>query len=89
MALVGIAWASIMSMPYVMLSQSVPEKRMGVYMGIFNMFIVIPQIISMLVVPLIYNNLLGADPVNALVLAGVSLILAAISSWRLRINWPE
>jgi maltose/moltooligosaccharide transporter len=86
MALVGIAWASIMSMPYVMLSQSVPEKRMGVYMGIFNMFIVIPQIFSMLVVPLIYNNLLGADPVNALVLAGVSLILAAIASWRLKIN---
>jgi maltose/moltooligosaccharide transporter len=85
MALVGISWASIMSMPYVMLSQSVPEKRMGVYMGIFNMFIVIPQIISMLVVPLIYNNLLAGDPVNALVLAGISLTAAAVMSWKIKI----
>jgi maltose/moltooligosaccharide transporter len=84
MALVGLSWASIMSMPYVMLSQSVPEKRMGVYMGIFNMFIVIPQIISMVVVPFIYKNLLQDDPVNALVLAGISLAAAAVVSMRLK-----
>jgi maltose/moltooligosaccharide transporter len=86
MALVGVSWASIMSMPYVMLSQSVPEKRMGVYMGIFNMFIVIPQIISMLVVPFIYNNVLQGDPVNALVLAGISLGAAAVMSWKVKLN---
>jgi maltose/moltooligosaccharide transporter len=54
-------------------------------MGIFNMFIVIPQIISMLVVPLIYNNLLAGDPVNALVLAGISLTAAAVMSWKIKI----
>lgn len=80
MAAVGIAWASIMSMPYVMLSQSVPASRMGVYMGIFNMFIVIPQIISMVVVYFIYDSLLLGDPANALMLAGFSLIAAAGAS---------
>ncbi|MEZ4798711.1 MAG: MFS transporter [Flavobacteriales bacterium] len=84
MGVVGISWASIMSMPYVMLSKSVPAERMGVYMGIFNMFIVIPQIVSMIVVPFIYTSILQNDPVNALVLAGVSLILGAIASWRLK-----
>jgi maltose/moltooligosaccharide transporter len=80
MAAVGIAWASIMSMPYVMLSQSVPANRMGVYMGIFNMFIVIPQIISMVVVYFIYDPILLGDPANALMLAGFSLIAAAGAS---------
>ncbi|MDX2136194.1 MAG: MFS transporter [Saprospiraceae bacterium] len=77
MGLVGIGWASIMSMPYVMLSNSVPESRMGVYMGIFNMFIVIPQIINMITIPLLYKPLLGDDPRHALVLAGVMLFFAA------------
>ena len=84
MSLVGIAWASIMSMPYVMLSQSVPESRMGVYMGIFNMFIVIPQIISMITIPFLYNSLLQGDPLNALVLAGICLLAAGIVSFRLK-----
>jgi maltose/moltooligosaccharide transporter len=86
MCLVGIAWASIMSMPYVMLSQSVPEQRMGVYMGIFNMFIVVPQIISMVTIPFIYSSLLNNDPLNALVLAGICLLLAGIMSWRMRLD---
>jgi maltose/moltooligosaccharide transporter len=86
MALVGIAWASIMSMPYVMLSQSVPESRMGVYMGIFNMFIVVPQIISMACVPFFYSSVLNNDPTNALVLAGVCLFIAGLISARLKIN---
>lgn len=89
MSLVGIAWASIMSMPYVMLSQSVPESRMGVYMGIFNMFIVIPQIVSMITIPFIYNNLLAGDPLNALVLAGICLLIAGVLSYRLKfVNEP-
>ncbi|MGY6562427.1 MAG: MFS transporter [Luteibaculaceae bacterium] len=80
MGLVGMAWASIMSMPYVMLSASIPEKQNGVYMGIFNMFIVVPQIISMLTIPVLYKNVLGNDPRNALLLAGLFLILAALSN---------
>ncbi len=79
MALVGLAWASIMSMPYVMLANTVPSNRLGVYMGIFNMFIVIPQMISMVTVPLIYKSVLGDDPRNALLLTGVCFVLAAAS----------
>lgn len=77
MALVGLAWGSILSMPYVMLSSSVPGERMGVYMGLFNGFIVVPQIINMVTVPLLYNSLLGGDPLNALGLCGLCLLLAA------------
>jgi len=77
MAGVGIAWASILSMPYVILSTAVPPARMGVYMGVFNLFIVIPQIVMSLIVPNIFNNLLGGDPRNAVVLGGISLLIAA------------
>ncbi len=77
MAGVGIAWASILSMPYVMLSTAVPPARMGVYMGVFNLFIVIPQIAMSLIVPNIFNNLLAGDPRNAVVLGGISLLIAA------------
>ena len=77
MAGVGIAWASILSMPYVMLSTAVPPSRMGVYMGVFNLFIVIPQIVMSLIVPNIFNNLLGGDPRNVVVLGGISLLIAA------------
>jgi len=79
MAGVGIAWASILSMPYVMLSTAVPPARMGVYMGVFNLFIVIPQIVMSLIVPNIFNNMLGGDPRNAVVLGGISLLVAAVT----------
>jgi maltose/moltooligosaccharide transporter len=79
MAGVGIAWASILSMPYVMLSTAVPPQRMGVYMGVFNLFIVIPQIVMSLIVPNIFNNLLGGDARNVVVLGGISLLIAAAS----------
>lgn len=79
MAGVGVAWASILSMPYVILSTAVPPARMGVYMGVFNLFIVIPQVVMSLIVPSIFNNVLGADPRNAVVLGGVSLLIAAAS----------
>jgi len=84
MAGVGIAWASILSMPYVILSTAVPPLRMGVYMGVFNLFIVIPQIVMSLIVPRIYNNLLGGDPRNAVVLGGISLLIAAATVWGVR-----
>jgi maltose/moltooligosaccharide transporter len=89
MFLVGIAWASIMAMPYVMLSNSVPKERMGVYMGIFNMFIVIPQLISMVTIPFIYKSVLGNDPRNALVAAGISLFCAALSCFFIKDNYGK
>jgi maltose/moltooligosaccharide transporter len=84
MAGVGIAWASILSMPYVILSTAVPPARMGVYMGVFNLFIVIPQIVMSLIVPNIFNNLLRGDPRNAVVLGGISLFIAAGTVWIVR-----
>ena len=77
MSLIGLAWGSIMSMPYLMLANAVKGDKMGVYMGIFNGFICVPQFIGMLTVPLFYKTILGDDPRNALVLAGVCMLLAA------------
>ncbi len=77
MTLIGLAWGSIMSMPYLLLASAVSPARMGVYMGIFNGFICIPQFIGMLTVPLFYKTVLGDDPRNALVLAGICMLLAA------------
>ncbi|HEV7377268.1 MAG TPA: MFS transporter [Pyrinomonadaceae bacterium] len=77
MAGVGIAWASILSMPYVILSTAIPARRMGVYMGVFNLFIVIPQIVMSFIVPNIFNNILGGDPLNVVVLGGISMLIAA------------
>lgn len=75
----GIAWASILSMPYVILAGSVKPERMGVYMGVFNLFIVIPQVVMSLIVPQVYRTLLGGDPRNVVVLGGISMLLAAIA----------
>jgi len=79
MAGVGIAWASILSMPYVILSVVIPPARMGVYMGVFNLFIVIPQVVMSFVVPNIFNNILGGDPLKAVVLGGLSMLAAAVA----------
>ena len=80
MCLFGATWASALTMPYVMLSSAVPADKMGVYMGLFNTFIVIPMAISMLTVPLYYDNWLASDPRNAIALGGVFFILAAIAT---------
>jgi maltose/moltooligosaccharide transporter len=80
-ALVGIAWASILSMPYAMLSGSVEPKKMGVYMGIFNMFIVIPQIVAALGgVNFLYKLFFGEAVINTMLLAGTLLIFAGLSN---------
>jgi maltose/moltooligosaccharide transporter len=75
---VGLAWGSIMGNPYVLLAGSIPPERAGVYMGIFNMFIVIPMLIQMLTLPLYYNALLDGNPANVIRLAGSLLIVAAV-----------
>ena len=82
---IGLAWASIMGNPYVMLASSIPPERTGVYMGIFNMFIVIPMLIQGVTLPLIYKNWLGSDPRHVLVLAGVMMILAALATLRVKL----
>jgi len=79
--LIGIAWGSILSMPYAMLSSSVDPKKMGMFMGIFNMFIVIPQIIAALGGINFVTSLLGESPINAMTVAGISLIIAGLCNF--------
>jgi len=77
---VGIAWASILSMPYAMLSSSLPPRRMGVYMGIFNFFIVIPQILVAIVLSRVMEHFPGVNRLSAVVFGGVALLVAAIAT---------
>jgi maltose/moltooligosaccharide transporter len=81
---VGICWGSIMGTPYVMLASCIPPKRTGVYMGIFNMMIVIPMLLNAATFPFYYGPWLGGDARNALMLAGVLLVCAAIAVMRVR-----
>ena len=78
MILVGIAWASILAMPYAILAGSIPAKKMGVYMGIFNFFIVIPQIVNALIGGPLVKFAYGGNPIFALIMSGVSLFIAAL-----------
>jgi maltose/moltooligosaccharide transporter len=78
MACFGLAWASALTMPYSMLSDVLPMKDTGIYMGIFNAFIVIPQIIAALGLGWVMENLLGNNRIFALAVGGVSMVLAAV-----------
>jgi maltose/moltooligosaccharide transporter len=81
---VGFAWASILSLPYALLADSVPSRKMGVYMGIFNFFIVIPQLVAATVLGAVVKGLLGGEPVYALVVGGVSFVLAGLLALRVK-----
>jgi maltose/moltooligosaccharide transporter len=73
----GIAWASIMGVPYIMAVRMIPSTRYGVYMGIINMMIVVPMLIQNLTFGWVYEHLLGDNPTHAIVFAGVLLAVAA------------
>ena len=75
---IGIAWASILSVPYAMLSGSLPPEKMGYYMGVFNFFIVIPQIIAGTVLGFLLKHLFNNEPIYILVTGGVSMIIAGL-----------
>jgi maltose/moltooligosaccharide transporter len=77
-ALIGFSWGSILSMPYAMLSSSVDETKMGLMMGLFNMFIVIPQIVAALGGVNILSKVFGGSPIAPMLLAGVSLVIAGL-----------
>ena len=79
---VGIAWASILSMPYAMLSSILPANKMGYYMGVFNFFIVIPQIVAAGILGYILKTFFDNLAINALIIGGVSMILAGLLSLR-------
>ncbi len=78
MTAVGIAWASILSMPYVMLAPSLPREKVGVLMGMFNLFVVLPQIVASSLLGFILKNYLHSQPMNALFLGSASMALAAL-----------
>lgn len=75
---VGIAWASILSIPYAMLSGSLPSNKMGYYMGVFNFFIVIPQIVAGTILGFMVNTFFNDEPIYALIIGGISMILAGL-----------
>lgn len=76
---VGIAWASILAMPYAILSDSLPAAKMGTYMGIFNFFITLPQITNGLVHGWIVRNVYNGHPMYALLTGGIFLLFAALA----------
>ncbi len=75
---IGLAWASILAMPYAILTGSLPAHKMGVYMGIFNFFIVIPQILAATILGFMVKSLFGGDSIYALLTGGISMGVAAI-----------
>ena len=79
---VGIAWASILSMPYAILSSVLPPAKMGFYMGVFNFFIVIPQVIVSLVMGKLVGSVFGGDSMMAIVVGGACLVIAALAMLR-------
>ncbi|PKG57455.1 MFS transporter [Shewanella sp. GutDb-MelDb] len=83
---VGIAWASILSIPYAMLSNALPAKKMGVYMGIFNFFIVIPQLLAASVLGLILRVCFDGQPIYALISGGIFMMIAGIAVLRVNVD---
>jgi maltose/moltooligosaccharide transporter len=84
MILIGVAWASILAMPYAILAGSIAPKKMGVYMGIFNFFIVIPQIVNALIGGPIVKYLYNGDAIYALITSGVSFLIAAVLVYKVK-----
>lgn len=84
---VGFAWASILSVPYAILANVLPAKKMGVYMGIFNFFIVIPQILAASILGFLITKVFDGQPIYALVIGGCSMLIAGVMTLRVKI--PE
>jgi maltose/moltooligosaccharide transporter len=81
---VGFAWASILSLPYALLAGSVPSRKMGVYMGIFNFFIVIPQLVIAALMGALLKTFFHGEPIYALLIGGVSFLLAGVLALRVK-----
>jgi maltose/moltooligosaccharide transporter len=79
MSAIGIAWASLLTMPYAILSSAVPHRKMGVYMGMFNLFVVIPQILASASLGLLLRTVFHGQAIYTLVLGGVAMVLAGFA----------
>jgi maltose/moltooligosaccharide transporter len=84
----GIGWASMMGIPYLLVVDKIPKERYGVYMGIINMMIVLPMLIQTLTFGFIYKNFLGHNPGNAIAFAGVFLVIAALLTLLIKSGKP-
>ena len=82
---VGFAWASILSLPYALLANSLPARKMGTYMGVFNFFIVIPQLVAASVLGLLLRYGFGSEPIYALLIGAISFVIAAACTLRVRL----
>jgi maltose/moltooligosaccharide transporter len=81
---VGIAWASILAMPYAILTGSLPPSKLGYYMGVFNFFIVIPQIVAAALLGFIVGRFFSGEAIYALLIGGASFVLAAVLMLRVQ-----
>jgi maltose/moltooligosaccharide transporter len=84
MALMGLSWGSIMGNPYIVLANSIPPQRTGVYMGIFNMMICAPMLLFAATMTFMYKPLLGGDPRNVMIFGGLCMLLAAVAIFRVK-----
>jgi maltose/moltooligosaccharide transporter len=80
MTCIGIAWSSILSMPYAMLTPSLPSDKLGVMMGLFNLFIVIPQVIASLLLGKVIDTFFAGRPMSAMIIGGICFVAASIST---------
>jgi maltose/moltooligosaccharide transporter len=85
----GLSWASMMGNPYAMLAGSIAPERAGVYMGLFNIFIVAPMLLQIVTIPLLYHRVLADNPENVIRLAGAGLMMAALIVLRVKMAVPE
>ena len=81
---VGIAWASILAMPYAMLAGALPSNKMGYYMGVFNFFIVIPQLVAATILGYLLGRFFGGEAIYALIIGGISFMLAGVLTLRVQ-----
>ena len=85
----GVAWASMMGVPYIMVVGSIPKERYGVYMGIINMMIVVPMIMQTVTFGYVFEKFLGKDPLNAITFAGTLLLIASFATMLVKVMKPE
>jgi maltose/moltooligosaccharide transporter len=77
---IGVAWASILSLPYALLSSNLPSQKMGIYMGIFNFFIVIPQLVAASILGLLLREFFDLQSIYGLVIGGILMIIAGFAT---------
>ena len=85
----GIGWASMMGIPYLLIVDKIPKERYGVYMGIINMMIVLPMLLQTLTFGYVYKNIIGNKPANAILFAGAFLIIAALLTLLIKSGKPS